>query len=203
KNNSGRFQEGPQRGCGCEEPPMHILLSLTFACGLLLVFLSLTGSGEKRPAEGARNVLARLLAPLVPGGSGSDGESGTPARDLALASLASAAVAGLVAQAFFGWAVVTVAAAGTGLLLPSWYFRQRAERRRAAVEEAVGEAIEALRDAVRIGLSIEEAIHALARTGPQALRADFRELERDLRLAGFESAIERARERVAEPLFDT
>ncbi len=194
---------------------MHILLSLTFACGLLLVFLSLTGSltgsGERRPAGGAGSVLARLLALVVPGGSGnggrSDGESGNSARDhardLAAASLAAAAVAGLVAQAFFGWAVVTVAAAGTGLLLPSWYFRQRAERHRAEVEEAVGEAIEALRDAVRIGLSIEEAIHALARTGPQALRADFRELERDLRLAGFEGALERARERVAEPLFDT
>src|SRR5690606_23845787 len=71
------------------------------------------------------------------------------------------------------------------------------------VEEAVGEAVEALRDAVRIGLGLEEAIRALGRTGPHALRPVFREMERDFRLAGFEEALSGARDRVADPLFDT
>ena len=99
--------------------------------------------------------------------------------------------------------MVTLAAAGAGLLLPTWYYRQRAQRRRGEIEEAVGEAVETLRDAVRIGLGVEEALRALAVTGPQALRPVFSGVERDLRLAGFEEALDRARERLAEPLFDT
>jgi len=175
---------------------MHVLLSLTFAAGLLLVFLSLTqrGARDARPAQ--RGALAEWLVAQARA-------DGIGVRELAFASAACAAAAGLVAHAFFGWPVVTLCALGVGSLLPSSYFRQRAERRRMEVEEAVGEAVEALRDAVRIGLGLEEAIHALARTGPQALRADFRELERDLRLAGFEDAVSRARERVRDPLFDT
>ncbi|MYH41263.1 MAG: hypothetical protein F4150_05765 [Chloroflexi bacterium] len=98
---------------------------------------------------------------------------------------------------------MTLAASGCGLLLPAWYYRQRALRRRAEVEEAVGEAVETLRDAVRIGLGIEEALRALAATGPLALRPALQGMERDFRLSGFEAALDRARERLREPLFDT
>ena len=175
---------------------MHILLSLALGIGLLLVYLSLTSSGRDEPRPAARaGWLGRLFE--------RSGADGIGRRELALASAASAAAAGLMAHTFFGWPVVTLAALGVGLLLPSWYFQQRAEGRRVEVEEAVGEAVEALRDAVRIGLGIEEAIRALGRTGPHALRPVFREIERDIRLAGFEAALARARERMAEPLFDT
>ncbi len=123
-------------------------------------------------------------------------------RELALASAASGTVAGAIAQACFGWPVVTLAATAVGLGLPSWYFGQRAARERAEVEEAVGEAVAALRDAVRVGLGLEEAIHALGRTGPAALRREFQAMERDARLSGFEEAARRTRDRVADPLFD-
>lgn len=62
--------------------------------------------------------------------------------------------------------------APSGLLLPAWYFRQRSERRRA-------EAVDALRDAARVGAGIEEALRVLARTGPRPLRAVFRDVDRD------------------------
>ena len=175
---------------------MHILLSLTLAAGLLLTYLSLSSSGadEPQPADGT-SWLARLFE-----WSGADGIG---VRELTLASIACAAIAALLAQMFFGWPVVTLASFAVGLMLPVWYFRQRAERRRAEVEEAVGEAVEALRDAVRIGLGIEEAIRALGRTGPLVLRPVFQEMDRDFRLSGFEEGLQRARVRVAEPLFDT
>ena len=99
--------------------------------------------------------------------------------------------------------MVTLTAAGLGAALPAWYLRQRQARRRAEVEEALGEAVETLRDAVRIGLGIEESLRALARTGPLALRPVLSQLERDIRLAGFEEAVARARDRLADPLFDT
>ena len=45
---------------------------------------------------------------------------------------------------------------------------QDESRRRTELQEAVAEAVETMRDAVRIGLGVEEAVHALARTGPEA-----------------------------------
>ena len=182
---------------------MHVVLSLAFGLGLYLIFRWLAGgqpeprSGEdpgERPAGRAGWIARRLASP---------GADGVGLRELAPASAAAGAASALLSQLFFGWPVVTLAAAGAGLLLPTWYYRQRAQRRRGEIEEAVGEAVETLRDAVRIGLGVEEALRALAVTGPQALRPVFSEVERDLRLAGFEEALDRARERLAEPLFDT
>ncbi len=182
---------------------MHVVLSLGFGLGLYLIFRWLAGGRpEVRPDEdpserpaGRAGWIARRLA--------SPGADGVGLRELAPASAAAGAASALLAQLFFGWPVVTLAAAGAGLLLPTWYYRQRAQRRRAEIEEAVGEAVETLRDAVRIGLGVEEALRALAVTGPAALRPVFSGIERDLRLAGFEEALERARERLQEPLFDT
>ncbi len=182
---------------------MHVVLSLAFGLGLYLIFRWLAGGqAEARPDEdpneppaGRAGWIARRLA--------SPGADGVGLRELAPASAAAGAASALLSQLFFGWPVVTLAAAGAGLLLPTWYYRQRAQRRRGEIEEAVGEAVETLRDAVRIGLGVEEALRALAVTGPQALRPVFSQVERDLRLAGFEEALERARERLAEPLFDT
>ena len=182
---------------------MHVVLSLAFGLGLYLIFRWLTGgqpeprSGEdpgERPAGRAGWIARRLASP---------GADGVGLRELAPASAAAGAASALLSQLFFGWPVVTLAAAGAGLLLPTWYYRQRAQRRRGEIEEAVGEAVETLRDAVRIGLGVEEALRALAVTGPAALRPVFSQVERDLRLAGFEEALERARERLQEPLFDT
>ena len=182
---------------------MHVVLSLAFGLGLYLIYRWLVGGRpEPRPEEdpGERTapragwVARRLAAP---------GADGVGLRELAPASAAGGAAAALLSQLFFGWPVVTLAAAGAGLLLPTWYYRQRALRRRAEIEEAIGEAVETLRDAVRIGLGVEEALRALAVTGPAALRPVFSGIERDFRIAGFEEAIARARERLAEPLFDT
>ena len=169
---------------------MHVVLSLAFGLGLYLIFRWLAGGQpEVRPDEdpnerpaGRAGWIARRLA--------SPGADGVGLRELAPASAAAGAASALLSQLFFGWPVVTLAAAGAGLLLPTWYYRQRAQRRRGEIEEAVGEAVETLRDAVRIGLGVEEALRALAVTGPQALRPVFSGVERDLRLAGFEEALE-------------
>ena len=190
---------------------MHILLSLGLGLGLYLLACALTGSArERRGAPGPPGQAAERPGDPPAGGVGGlrrrlprSGPDGAGLREFSLVSAASAAAAALLAQLLFGWPIVTLAVACAGGLAPFWYFRQRAERRRAEVAEAVGEAVETLRDAVRIGLGIEESLRALARTGPLALRPALAEMERDIRLAGFEQAIERARSRLAEPLFDT
>ncbi len=190
-----------------EEAAVHVLLSLCLGLGLALAFHSLTG-GNDREAVPDADPAEQPAGPPPKGGwiarrlprSGPDGAG---LREFSVASGVAAAGTALVAQFVFGWPVVTLALAGVGGVMPSWYFRQRAQRRRSEVEEAVGEAVETLRDAVRIGLGIEEAIRALGRTGPVALRPICLAMERDFRLVGFEAGLGRARERLQEPLFDT
>src|SRR5205823_8361427 len=64
------------------------------------------------------------------------------------------------------------------------------------------EAIEQLRDAIRIGLSVQDALAGLGRTGPAALRDEFVGLSREARLVGFDTALLAMRGRLADPVFD-
>jgi len=123
-------------------------------------------------------------------------------RQFVLFSLGSSVVAGLVAQVFLGWGLVSALAAAGGLLAPYIYYVRRHDRRRAAVQEGLIEAIEQVRDAIRTGLSIPDALTGLARTGPSALQAEFAVLSREARLLGFEAALLAMRDRLADPIFD-
>jgi tight adherence protein B len=98
--------------------------------------------------------------------------------------------------------VVSGLAGGLGLLAPYAYYVRRHDRRRSAIQDALVEAIEQLRDAIRTGLSVQEALAGLARTGPEALRSEFATLSRDGRLVGFDAALSAMRNRLADPVFD-
>lgn len=178
---------------------MPVLLSSCLAAGLLLIFLSVTSRRQPSADGGRSGSRAGRFAPLL----GRSRAGAASDRQLPLLSGLTALVIAVVVQGLLGWPVLSIAAGAVGLLLPSWHRRQRAERRRDAVEEAVAEAVDALRDAVRVGIGIEESLRALARTGPLALRPAFAALARDARVAGTEEALGRARERVAHPAFDT
>ena len=175
---------------------MALLLSLTLTAGMLLILSALTGGRRTQRAvvRPSPDLLRRFRA------RGGD-EVGT--RELALSSgvVAAGTLAG--AQLLLGWPVLSLAAGAVGLFLPGWYFQQRSVRRRAEVEEAVAEAADALRDASRVGIGLEEGARMLARSGPLALRPVMREVERESRLSGFDAALRRARDRVADPVFDT
>jgi tight adherence protein B len=123
-------------------------------------------------------------------------------REFVLFSLGSCLLAGLVAQAFLGWGMISALAAGLGLLAPYVYYVRRHDRCRAALQAGLVEAIEQLRDAIRTGLSVQDALSGMARTGPAALRSEFATLAREARLLGFEAALMAMRDRLADPLFD-
>ena len=108
----------------------------------------------------------------------------------------------LVAQLFLGWSAVSALAGAAGMLAPYVYYMRRHDRRRLAIQEALIEAIEQLRDGIRSGLSVQEALAGLARTGPEALRAEFSTLSREARLLGFDGALGAMRDRLADPVFD-
>ena len=89
---------------------------------------------------------------------------------------------------------MSLLAAGLGLVAPLGYYVQRHDRRRAELQAALAEAIGQMRDAIRTGLSVQETLGALARSGPEPLRPEFARLVREMRLAGFEPALTAMRE---------
>ncbi|MCA1648286.1 MAG: type II secretion system F family protein [Chloroflexi bacterium] len=171
-----------------------LLLSLALASGVYLTF-----EGLARPRAQLLSALRleRVAEFLVGAGL----HDVTP-RDFVIFAVGSGAVAALVAQVFLGWGVVSALAGGLGLLAPFAYYVRRHDRRRSAVQDALVEAIEQLRDAIRTGLSVPEALAGLARTGPAALRGEFARLTRDARLVGFDAALAAMRDRLADPVFD-
>jgi tight adherence protein B len=171
-----------------------LLLSLALAGGVYLTF-----DGFARPRE---RWLASLRLQTVHEFLIRAGLQDVTARDFCLFSIASGALAALVAQLFLGWGVVSGLVGTLGLLAPYAYYVRRHDRRRSTIQDALVEAIEQLRDAIRTGLSIQEALAGLARTGPEALRAEFAGLSRDARLLGFDTALAAMRDRLADPVFD-
>jgi tight adherence protein B len=171
-----------------------LLLSLALAGGVYLTFDGFVRPRGVRPsrerAQAAQEFLVRA------------GLSEVTLRDFVIFSLASGVLAGVVAQLALGWIAVSVLASLVGLLGPYAYYIRRHDQRRSAMQDALVDAIEQLRDAIRTGLSVPEALGGLARTGPELLRTEFGLLSRDARLLGFEEALLAMRDRLADPVFD-
>src|SRR5258708_5190555 len=124
-------------------------------------------------------------------------------RDFLLFSLGSGLALAVVMEVLLTWPLVSVLAFGLGLGAPFAYYIHRQERLRAVIQDALVEAIAQLRDMIRTGTSVPEALTALAHHGPEALRPEFAILTREMRLVGFEPSLLAMRERLADPVFDT
>jgi tight adherence protein B len=171
-----------------------LLLSVALASGVYLTYAGLAQPHEPlAPTERLVTVREFLVRA---------GLRGVTPRDFVLFSVGAGALAGLVTQLFLGWGVVSGLAAVAGLLAPYGYYVRRHDRRRAQIQDGLIEAIEQLRDAIRTGLSVQEALAGLAHSGPDVLRADFAMLGREAYLLGFEGALMAMRDRLADPLFD-
>ncbi len=171
-----------------------LLLSVAFGAAIYLLYEGITNprapSPETRRMRGVEEFLIRAgLREVSP-------------RDFVTFSLGAGIVAGVLTYALLGWGVVSMIAAGLAVAAPTVYYVQRHDRRRAALQTALVEAIGQLRDGIRTGLSIQEALAGLARSGPEALRPEFVTLVREMRLAGFEPSVAAMRERLADPVFD-
>jgi tight adherence protein B len=174
---------------------MPLILTLTFAAGVLLVFLSATARWA--PAREEQPRPSALRAFLDRNGAGH-----VSVRDAVLMSAAAGAGLAFATQLVLGWPMVSFAGFLLGLALPSWYLTNRHQRDRTAMQLALADAVDSLRSAVRAGMSVEEALASLARNGPGALRPALTDLVRGLRVSGFEEAVTRTRERLADPVFD-
>ena len=157
---------------------LPLVLALTLGAGVYLFY-----DGVTRPrvpkAQGGRVRLNRVRALLVAAGL----HELSPAA-FVLFSVAAGLIAGVAAQVILGWGLVSLLAAALGLVIPGIYVSQRAERRRAAVQGGLVDAIGHLRDGIRTGLSVQEALVGVARSGPEALRGEFTALVREWEQAG-------------------
>ena len=170
-----------------------LVLSITCGAGVFLLYTGLT-TPPLRPIHPSRRLIERFLARA--------GLHGVRPRGFAFVITTTSLVTGLIAQLLLGWPAVSVLVAGLGGLLPVAYTLRRYDRRRAIVQAALVQAISQLRDAIRGGLSMQEALVSLARSGPETLRPEFTQLARELRLSGLDTAISAMREQLADPVFD-
>lgn len=155
---------------------MPLILSLTFAAGVLLISMSSTERWAPPKTSSRPTFAARLEAYLR-----RHGVTEIAPREFVVLSVLSGCALALLVQFALGWPAVGGAAFAVGLLFPGWYFHTRHERRREAVQLALADAVDALRAAVRTGMSVEEAVLSLARNGPEILRPTFSGLAREIR----------------------
>jgi len=158
------------------------MTALLFACltglGLLLLVDGLT-----RPATRPLGVEPGQLAVL-------------------LAGAVTGLLAGLGVWLLAGWPVLTLAATIGGFLLPRAWFSRGDTRAQAARSESVAEVAASLRDAVRGGLGVTEALGGLARWGPPALRHELGELAAEATVLGLPEALGNFARRLGDPLAD-
>jgi tight adherence protein B len=165
---------------------------------VFLIYLSATRRPDQDEPSALAGVGERMREFLQQAGA-----VGVHPRDFLFASLATGGLVGAATWLVLGWPFVALVTGVVGTGLPTWYLHHRRELRRAETQAALADAVDALRSSVRVGMSIEEALVALAAQGPAPLRPALGELARELRLAGFEVAVSRARARLADPVFDT
>jgi tight adherence protein B len=175
-----------------------LLIASVFAGGVALVYVGLTRQfASEANAPSRRTWLARCEESLRHAGL-----EGVSVRDFLVFSFGVGLLTGLATQVVLGWPALSLAAAGLGLLAPLAYYGPRRARRRAEIQVALVDATSQLRAAIQAGLSVQQALSELGRTGPQALRPQLVRLGLDMRLEGLIPALEHLRGRLAEPLAD-
>ena len=178
---------------------MGALSGLLLGIGLALLFL-------RRPASRSRPAgrwpgstwIARRSESLAAAGLAGVGPGQLLATQLAAAVGASAVV--LVTT---GSTSVALCFAVFGFLTPTALVRRGQARRRHELRDAWPEVVDNLASAVRAGLSLPEAIGALAERGPTPLRPAFARFAADHRATGgFTLCLDRLKADLADPVAD-
>ena len=150
-----------------------LVVATVFGFGLLLVFDALV-----RP--GIRIEPLRRFRQIGPAGLG--GITGS-----------------LVALVTTGWPVAAIAGAFVGATVPRVMTGSRDERVRLAKREAIAEVAARLRDAIRSGIGLQDALAQAAGNAPASIRADLRRLSTEVGVSGLASAAASFSERVSDP----
>jgi tight adherence protein B len=119
-----------------------------------------------------------------------------------------AASAALAAVIFWAASVATstpavafVPAVAAGMA-PRLYFARVRDRRMHAIQEAWPDGLREITAAIAAGMSLPQAVTAMARSGPEALREAFARFPFQHRVLGFVAALEVVRHELADPTSD-
>lgn len=175
---------------------MTILLGALLASGLLLCLSPWLWPARGKPqSEEPQGLLRRLL-----------GEAGLPTvspRALLAVVVASAAVAASAVWLLTALPVLVVLAAVAAAAAPAAFLRGRRLRLRRLRRQLWPDVCDLLIAAIRVGLSLPDAVASLGESAPAMVRPAFVMFARDLRATGrFESSLDRLKASLADPVGD-
>lgn len=174
---------------------MGALVGFGFGLGCLLVWAAFRPRETRpAPAGGSSRIEQRLaeagLREVAP-------------RSLIALCLGSAVVGAVVVLAITRTGPIAVVFGALAGYLPMAIVAGRARRRQREFAEVWPEAVDDLASAVRAGMSLPDAVAALAVRGPEPLRAAFHAFALDYQVSGrFGDCLDRLKERLADPVGD-
>jgi tight adherence protein B len=170
------------------------LLGLALGVGLLLVWRS----GRRAPQRRAERRPGRRQQLLAAAGL----TGINPAQLLAL-QVALGLTALVLVLVTTRTVTISLVFGGFGSAVPYLLVRRLAARRQADLREVWPEVVDNLASAVRAGLSLPEALSALAVRGPEVLRGAFARFAADHRSTGrFSDSLDRLKDDLADPVGD-
>lgn len=172
---------------------MNLIVSLTAALGLVMVFNGITV--PSKPRRESSVPLMRLIR-----------EAGwTRVSPVGLLTLCAALAwsLALAALTLTGNPLIACAALIAGAGAPISTARRRRDRRRRSIAQIWPDALASVISGIRAGMSLAECCRALAVSGPQELREPFRSFAITYEATGsFEAGLERVRDELQEPVAD-
>jgi tight adherence protein B len=174
---------------------MGVLVGLGVGVGLMLVWSAFV---LPRPRRRPRRTGTRLGALLACAGLGHF----SPSAFTALCVVCGGAAA-LLMQVVTRTPPVAVLFGAMAAFVPVTVVSARARRRHREFAEVWPEAVDNLASAVRAGLSLPDALAALAVRGPEPLRVAFDAFALDYQVTGrFGECLDRLKDRLADPVGD-
>lgn len=175
---------------------MTLLIGALLAAGLLLCASPwLWPAHERAPQPRERGRLRRLLE--------ESGHARTAERTLIVLIVAFGVVAAALAWLITSLALLALLAGIAGAAAPVMYLRGRRLRLRKARRQLWPDICDLLVAAIRVGLSLPDAVASLADSAPPAVRPAFAVFARDLRATGrFETSLDRLKDTLADPIAD-
>jgi tight adherence protein B len=171
------------------------LLGLALGVGLLLVWRSGPRAPQRRTAAARVGRRQQLLAAA--------GLTGINAAQLLALQVVLGVVALVVVLVTTRTVTISLVFGLFGAAVPWLLVRRLALKRRADLREVWPEVVDNLGSAVRAGLSLPEALGALAVRGPEVLRPVFARFAADHRSSGrFSEALDRLKDDLADPVGD-